>query len=105
MRGMAKPKPGNPSTSPEQADDEVRKNLPPGVKLVRTLRGHTGWIGRIAWSPDGRMPASPSGGRDDPVVGCRDEREPAHAGKEPKFTVSLTMAPSLFTLDHSLSPS
>jgi len=43
-----------------QADEEVRKNLPPGVKLVRTLRGHTGWIGRIAWSPDGRMLASPS---------------------------------------------
>lgn len=43
-----------------RADDEVRKNLPPGVKLVRTLRGHTDWIGRIAWSPDGRMLASPS---------------------------------------------
>jgi small GTP-binding protein len=34
--------------------------LPPGVKLVRTLRGHTNWIGRIAWSPDGRLLASPS---------------------------------------------
>jgi len=33
------------------ADEEVRKNLPPGVKLVRTLRGHTDLIGRIAWSP------------------------------------------------------
>ncbi|MFA6372783.1 MAG: TIR domain-containing protein [Methanothrix sp.] len=43
-----------------QADEELRKNLPPGVKLVRTLRGHMGWIGRIAWSPDGRMLASPS---------------------------------------------
>lgn len=41
-------------------DAEVRKNLPPGVKLVRTLRGHTGSIGRIAWSPDGRILASPS---------------------------------------------
>ena len=38
----------------QQADEEVRKNLPPGVKLVRTLRGHTDWIGRIAWSPDGQ---------------------------------------------------
>ncbi len=44
----------------QRADNEVRKNLPPGVKLVRTLRGHTGWIGRIAWSPDGRMLASPA---------------------------------------------
>jgi len=43
-----------------RADDEVRKNLPPGVNLVRTLRGHTRWIGRIAWSLDGRMLASPS---------------------------------------------
>ncbi len=31
-----------------RADEEVRKNLPPGVRLVRTLRGHTGYIGRIA---------------------------------------------------------
>src|SRR5258708_17145905 len=43
-----------------RADDEVRKKLPPGVKLLRTLRGHTDRIGRIAWSPDGRMLASPS---------------------------------------------
>jgi WD40 repeat protein len=35
--------------------------LPPGVKLLRKLRGHKRWIGRIAWSPDGRMIASPSG--------------------------------------------
>lgn len=44
----------------QQADEEVRKNLPPGVKLVRTMRGHKGYIGRIAWSPDGRILASPS---------------------------------------------
>jgi hypothetical protein len=25
----------------QRADDEVRKKLPPGVKLVRTLRAHT----------------------------------------------------------------
>src|ERR1044071_4642538 len=44
----------------QRGDSEVRKNLPPGVKLVRTLRGHKNWIGRIAWSPDGRILASPS---------------------------------------------
>ncbi len=43
-----------------QPGETVAPKLPPGVKLVRTLRGHTGWIGRIAWSPDGRMIASPS---------------------------------------------
>ena len=32
----------------------------PGARLIRTLRGHTDWIGRIAWSPDGRIIASPS---------------------------------------------
>jgi len=44
----------------QSADDQVQKNLPPGVKLVRTLRGHTAEIGRVAWSPDGRVLASPS---------------------------------------------
>jgi WD40 repeat protein len=33
---------------------------PPGFKLRHTLRGHEGWITRIAWSPDGRVLASPS---------------------------------------------
>jgi small GTP-binding protein len=46
-----------------RADESVRRDLPRGVKLVRTLRGHTEWIGRIAWSPDGRMLASPSADR------------------------------------------
>jgi class 3 adenylate cyclase/GTPase SAR1 family protein len=43
-----------------RSDAEVRMRLPPGVTLVRTLRGHTNRIGRIAWSPDGRLLASPS---------------------------------------------
>ncbi len=37
--------------------------LPTGVKLIQTFRGHKDWIGRIAWSPDGRMLASPSADR------------------------------------------
>ncbi len=43
-----------PDETPAPAD------LPPGVRLWRTLRGHTGPIGRIAWSPNGRLLASPS---------------------------------------------
>jgi WD40 repeat protein len=41
---------------------EIRSwtELPAGVRLVRTLRGHKDWIGRIAWSPDGRLLATPS---------------------------------------------
>ncbi len=34
-------------------------SLPPGVRLARTFRGHKSWIGRIAWSPEGRILASP----------------------------------------------
>ena len=34
--------------------------LPPGVKLLHTLRGHEDVIARIAWSPDGRVLASSS---------------------------------------------
>jgi WD40 repeat protein len=44
----------------QRADYELRKKLPQGVKLVRTLRGHRGCVGRIGWSPDGRVLASPS---------------------------------------------
>jgi GTPase SAR1 family protein len=34
--------------------------LPLGVTLLHTLQGHTDIVGRPAWSPDGRMIASPS---------------------------------------------
>lgn len=46
--------------SRRRAYEKVRKNLPLGMKLICTLRGHTGYIGRIAWSPYGRILASPS---------------------------------------------
>ena len=36
------------------------RNLPTGVKLVRTLRGQVGEIYRITWSPDGRVLVSSS---------------------------------------------
>lgn len=42
------------------SDKMVQQNLPPGVRLVHTLRGHAGWIGRIAWSPNGECLASAS---------------------------------------------
>jgi len=35
--------------------------LPPGVKLVCTLRGHKSWITRVAWSGDGTLLVSASG--------------------------------------------
>ncbi len=38
----------------------VEGQPPPGFKLRHTLRGHKDAIYRIAWSPDGRMLASPS---------------------------------------------
>src|SRR5262249_16049675 len=44
----------------EISPQDMPKKLRPGVRLVRTLRGHSGYIGRIAWSPDGLMLASPS---------------------------------------------
>ena len=34
--------------------------IPPGFTLRHTLRGHSSWIARIAWSPDGNTLASPS---------------------------------------------
>jgi small GTP-binding protein len=36
---------------------------PSGLKLRKTLKNHAGWIGRIAWSPDGAFIASGSDDR------------------------------------------
>ena len=47
----------NPTTTDTQSSGD---EAPQGLKLLRTLRGHTDTIGRIAWSPDGRMLASKS---------------------------------------------
>lgn len=49
-----------PNENSKERTDTLAATVPPGVKLVRTLRGHTNVIGRIAWSPDGRILASPS---------------------------------------------
>lgn len=34
--------------------------LPRGVEFAREMSGHSGWIGRIAWSPNGQILATPS---------------------------------------------
>ncbi len=41
------------------ASESPTTKLPVGITLVRTLSGHTAPIGRIAWSPDGKLLASP----------------------------------------------
>jgi len=41
-------------------DKSTNDNIPPGFTLRHTLRGHTDVIFRIAWSPDGKILASPS---------------------------------------------
>ena len=52
------------SKSQEEAEvssfTEIGGSPVPGLRLRHVLRGHTGWIGRIAWSPDGSYLASPS---------------------------------------------
>lgn len=44
----------------KQVHKRQQAELPAGIRLVRTLRGHERPIGRIAWSPNGRLLASPS---------------------------------------------
>jgi hypothetical protein len=39
-------------------DKTTNDNIPPGFTLRNTLRGHRDAIFRVAWSPDGKTPAS-----------------------------------------------
>src|SRR5215467_9548839 len=41
-------------------DNKTKEDIPPGFTLRYMLRGHSSWITRIAWSPDGKIIASPS---------------------------------------------
>jgi WD40 repeat protein len=54
------PKSKRVGTRAKQTSKQSEQELPPGVKLLRTLRGSSGEIRRIAWSPDGTMLAVPS---------------------------------------------
>lgn len=43
-----------------QPDEKQAPELSPNIKLKFRLSGHKSYIGRIAWSPDGKILASPS---------------------------------------------
>ncbi len=55
-RKLKQPQPA----SPPKTFSEIGGSPVPGFTLRHVLRGQMGWIGRIAWSPDGDYLASPS---------------------------------------------
>jgi small GTP-binding protein len=72
--------PPEPESSPEQDKTqpntfaEIGGSPVPGLTLRQILRGHKGWINRIAWSPDGSYLASPA---DDKTIRIWDARSGA----------------------------
>jgi len=59
-RKAKRPVPTTQRQEPTLAPPREEQPPPPGFTLRHTLQGHEGMINRIAWSPDGRMLASPS---------------------------------------------
>ena len=77
---VSKPKSSSTSAPSEQEVSqsttftEIGRSPVLGLALRHVLRGHTDWIGRIAWSPDGTYLASPSA---DQTIGIWDVRSGA----------------------------
>ncbi|HSS51346.1 MAG TPA: WD40 repeat domain-containing protein [Thermoanaerobaculia bacterium] len=56
----------------QRANEELRLELPPGVKLLHTLEGHQGGVNSVAFDPQGETLASGSNeGRRDRPTGYR----------------------------------